>query len=257
MNITATDIPSVHSETLDQVLRITISNPGKKNAITAAMYEGLAEAISAGNKASVRAIWLRGAGGDFTSGNAIEDFGATALGASSPVVHFFNALLDCRKPVVAEVRGVAIGIGVTMLMHCDLIYADNNARFRLPFVNLGLVPEGGASAILPQIMGHSKAAELLMLGQMFTAEKACSVGLINDVRPAALLEDRVISTLKALCEQPPQALMRTKQMMRQHNEDALRACVAEELAVFAEYLGKAEFKEAYAAFQEKRKPVFR
>ncbi|WP_422047726.1 enoyl-CoA hydratase-related protein [Shimia sp.] len=258
MTDTTTPENGVLTEQLGQVMRITMTAPGKKNAIDKDMYLGLADAFNAAAANSeIRAVWLRGADNDFTSGNVVSGFDQTAKGDNPPVAAFLKALIEFPKPIVAEVEGVAIGIGATMLMHCDLIYVAEGARFRLPFVNLGLVPEAGASYVLPRLMGQAKAAELLLLGRMFDADEALSAGLINQVLPAADLVATVEATLKALCEQPPEAMRLTKAFLRRDLEGTLWDRVSNELSEFAAGLDKDEFKEAYAAFTEKRKPVFK
>lgn len=248
----------VLTEKLGSALRITMSSPGKKNAIDTAMYLGLATALKgAVDDPEIRVIWLRGADGDFSSGNVVDDFDNTAKGDHPPVVSFLSALINCPKPIVAEVEGVAIGIGATMLMHCDVIYAAEGTRFRLPFVNLGLVPEAGASYILPRLMGQARAAELLLLGRMFSAEDALSMGLISRVLPAADLEKAVEATVIEFSELPPQALMKTKAFLRRPLAGDIWTRVTEELTDFAAGLDQDEFREALSAFKEKRKPVFK
>lgn len=250
--------PGVTTEKTGSILRVTMSSPGKKNAIDTAMYLGLANALTqAANDSSIRVVLLRGADGDFTSGNVVDDFENTAKGENPPVVSFLDALINFPKPIVAQVEGVAIGVGATMLMHCDVIYAAEGTRFRLPFVNLGLVPEAGASYLLPRLMGQAKAAELLLLGRMFSAEEAVSAGLVSRVLSPDALEDAVESVAQELCELPPNALMKTKALLRAPLVGNLWDRVADELTQFADGLEQEEFKEAYAAFAEKRKPVFK
>lgn len=250
--------PEIRVERLGSAMRLTLSNPGKKNAITKSMYLGLAEALEeADTDASVRAIWLRGADGDFSSGNVVEEFNETAQGNNPPVARFLHTLIHCSKPIVAEVEGVAIGVGTTMLMHCDLIYAAEGTRFRLPFVNLGLVPEAGASYILPRLMGAPKAAELILLGGMFDAAEAKDVGLVSRVVPASELSATAEAAIDQLCAQAPQAIVKTKEMLRKPLVGSLWERVEEELREFASGLEQDEFREAFAAFTEKRKPVFK
>jgi len=248
----------ITTEKLGSALRITISSPGKKNAIDSPMYLGMADALTeAVNDPEVRVIWFRGADGDFTSGNVVDDFDNTAKGDNPPVVAFLKALIECPKPIVAQVEGVAIGIGTTMLMHCDVIYAAEGTRFRMPFVNLGLVPEAGASYILPRLMGQARAAELLLLGRMFSAEDAYSMGLVSKVVPAGEVAQAAEAAVEEFAALPPQALMKTKAMLRRPLNGALWDRVAEELTDFAAGLDHEEFHEALAAFVEKRKPVFK
>ena len=158
---------TIRTATLNHVVTIEIARPEKKNALTQAMYTAMAEALIAANAdASVRAVLITGQPGIFTSGNDIEDFMQRPPqgDSASPVARFMTALLDCEKPVVAAVTGAAIGIGTTMLLHCDLVYVSDEARLAMPFVSLGLVPEYASSLLLPALMGHVKAAEKLMLG---------------------------------------------------------------------------------------------
>lgn len=248
----------VATEKLGSTLRITMSNPGKKNAIDRSMYLGLAEALTTAAKdPEVRVVWLRGADGDFTSGNMVSDFHNSASGENPPVVAFLEALIKFPKPIVAQVEGVAIGVGATMLMHCDLIYAAEGTRFRLPFVNLGLVPEAGASYILPRLMGQAKAAELLLLGRMFSAQVALETGLVSGVVAAEDLEDTVSAAVSELGELPPNALMKTKALLRRPLTGDVWIRVTEELTDFAAQLDHSEFQEAFQAFAENRKPVFK
>lgn len=249
--------PGVTNEKTGSILRVTISSPGKKNAIDTSMYLGLANALTeAANDPSIRVVCLRGADGDFTSGNVVDEFEDTVKGENPPVVSFLEALINFPKPIVAQVEGVAIGVGATMLMHCDVIYAAEGTRFRLPFVNLGLVPEAGASYLLPRLMGQAKATELLLLGRMFSADEALSAGLVSRVLPPDALEAAVNTAAQELSDLPPNALMKTKALLRSPLVGTLWDRVADELTLFAAGLEHEEFKEAHAAFIEKRKPVF-
>jgi enoyl-CoA hydratase/carnithine racemase len=258
MGASDASLPTIEQERLGSVLRLTMSNPGKKNAITKAMYLGLAEALEqAQADPEIRVVWVRGAGGDFSSGNVVEEFDATVRGDNPPVARFLKTLIHFPKPIVAEVEGVAIGVGVTMLMHCDLVFAAEGTRFRLSFVNLGLVPEAGASYILPRLMGPAKAAELLLLGGMFDAAEAKEVGLVSRVTDPETLSATAEAAVQQLCAQPPQALMKTKAMLRKPLVGSLWERAEEELRDFVQGLEQDEFREAFAAFTEKRKPVFK
>ena len=258
MSESETNQATILVEKLGTATRLTLSNAGKKNAITKGMYLGLAEALEdAAVDPSVRAVWLRGADGDFSSGNVVEEFQDTVHGENPPVARFLKALIHFPKPIVAEVEGVAIGVGVTMLMHCDLIFAAKGTRFRLPFVNLGLVPEAGASYILPRLMGPAKAAELILLGGMFDADEAKEVGLVSRVLDASELSETAEAAVNQLCAQPPQALIKTKAMLRKPLVGSVWERAEEELQDFVEGLEHDEFHEALAAFVEKRKPVFK
>lgn len=252
------ETPQIKYDTFGHALRLTLSNPGKKNAISRDMYQGLTDALNAAaTDDSIRVVWLRGADGDFTSGNLVQDFNQTVLGESPAVVQFLRAIMTFPKPIVAEVEGVAVGVGTTMLLHCDLIYAAPDARFRLPFVNLGLVPEAGSSYVLPRLVGQAKAAELLLLGRMFSADEARDAGMISAVVPEDALTQTVQDAVEALCAQPPQAVRKTKALLRKPLEGALWDRVEEEFVDFAAGLEGEEFREAFAAFIEKRAPVFK
>ncbi len=250
--------PGVITEKLGSALRVTMSNPGKKNAIDRAMYLGLADGLTnAANDPDIRVVWLRGADGDFTSGNMVSDFHNSASGDHPPVVAFLEALIKFPKPIVAQVEGVAIGVGTTMLMHCDLIYVAEETLFRMPFVNLGLVPEAGSSYIVPRLMGQAKAAELLLLGRMFSAQEALETGLVSRVVSPEDLETTVAAAVAELGELPPNAVMKTKALLRRPLTGDLWSRVTEELVDFGEALQNDEFSEAFSAFVEKRKPVFK
>ncbi len=239
------------------ILKLTISRPEKKNALTVAMYAALAEAINGANSdKEVRVILITGCEDSFTAGNDLKDFLENPpTDPSSPVFQFMYAIAGAQKPVVAAVNGLAIGIGTTMLLHCDFVYAVDTARFQLPFVNLGLVPELGSSLVLPALAGRAKAAELLMLGDMFDAGTAADIGLVNAVCSANDLDSMAQTTAETLAAKPPAALRKTKALL-----NADKAAVIEQIdaeaKMFGEQLASDEVKEAIAAFFEKRKPDF-
>lgn len=239
------------------VLRLTIARPDKKNALTVAMYAALADAINSANSdKTVRVILITGSEDSFTAGNDLKDFLENPpTDPSSPVFQFMHAIAGAQKPVIAAVNGLAIGIGTTMLLHCDFVYAVDGARFQLPFVNLGLVPELGSSLVLPALAGRAKAAELLMLGDMFDATTAAEIGLVNAVCAAEDLESVALATAAALAAKPPAALRKTKALL---NADlaAVTERINAEAKMFGEQLSSDEVKEAIAAFFEKRKPDF-
>lgn len=240
------------------VLRLTLSNPGKKNAISKAMYLDLADAFKdAAQDRSIRAVHMRGADAVFTSGNIVDEFADTVLGDDPAVHQFLHALAGLPKPIVAEVEGVAIGVGATMLLHCDLIYAAEGTRFSFPFVNLGLLPEAGSSYLLPRLVGQAKAAELIMLGGMLDASEAVQIGLVTKVVPAEALTDTVQTAVTRLCAQPPQALQQAKGLLRAPLTGKLANRIDLELGLFAARLDEPEHVEALAAFREKRQPVFK
>jgi enoyl-CoA hydratase/carnithine racemase len=246
----------------DRVLRLTLDRPGKKNALTQAMYAAMADALAhAEADPGVRAV-LIGANGDaFTAGNDLTDFagageggdGAAAGGSGAPVDRFLAALAAATVPLVAAVHGVAVGVGTTMLLHCDLVYAAEGTRFRLPFVDLGLVPEAGSTQLLPQLVGHRRAAELLYTGRFFGAEEALALGLVNAVVPAAEVHAAAESAARALTTKPPGALRQTKALLRTP-PTSLPERMALEGRAFAARLQSPEFAEAVATFFEGRAP---
>lgn len=245
-------------ETKDRVLRIEFARPEKKNALSPQMYAALAAAFEAADAdANVRAVLIHGASGCFTSGNDVRDFLELPRGpADSPAFGFLRAIAAAKKPVVAAVGGPAVGIGTTMLLHFDLIYAAPNARFQLPFVPLGLVPEAASSLLLPMIAGYQRAAELLLLGQPFTAEKALAAGFVTEIVPEAELLEYARTAALALAALPPASVRMTKELMKRALAPGVRERMQEELGLFGERLKSPEAKEALGAFLEKRKPDF-
>jgi enoyl-CoA hydratase/carnithine racemase len=237
---------------------IEFNRPAKKNAITAAMYGAMADALtSAQADAAVRVILFAGAGGIFTAGNDLEDFmKQPPAGENSPVFRFMEALRTASKPVVAAVDGAAIGIGTTLLLHCDLVYASASAKFSLPFVQLGLCPEFGSSLLLPLFAGHQRAAEKLMLGEPFTAAEARDMGLVNRVLEGEGLMAFALAQAAKLAALPASSLRETKRLMKQAQQQAVSAQMEDEGAQFRRMLHSPEAKEAFTAFFEKRKPDF-
>ncbi|HET8730352.1 MAG TPA: enoyl-CoA hydratase [Moraxellaceae bacterium] len=240
------------------VLQIRLNRPEKKHALTHAMYEQLHEALqAAAQDPRIRAIHVSGTGDAFTSGNDLKDFAQNPpRDLDAPVFHFLESLRTAQKPIVAAVSGVAVGIGTTMLLHCDLVYCDETAHFRLPFANLGLSPEGGSSFLLPLMAGYQKAAELLLLGEAFTAATAEKIGLVNAVLPAAELQQTSLQRAHALAAQPAAALRLTKALLKRNSQTALASIMRDEGTEFIARLGAPEAREAFAAFAEKRKPDF-
>ena len=242
----------------DGVMTIRINRPQKKNALTVAMYEGLADAIQAADEDDdVRVMLLRGTDGVFCAGNDIQDFLQwPPFDESSQVVRFLMTLIHARKPIVAAVQGPAVGVGTTMLFHCDLVYAGEGARFSLPFVNLALVPEAGSSYMLPQMFGHQRAAELLMLGEPFDAQMASEAGFVN----AIYADDQVIAIAeekaRQLAAKPPAALRLTKALLKRGSQPQIAEAVRVEAGHFAELLQSPEATEAFTAFMERRQPDF-
>jgi enoyl-CoA hydratase/carnithine racemase len=248
----------VLSRIAGRIARIELNRPEKKNALSAEMYAQLAEALAAaGADREVRAILLCGSRDCFTAGNDLADFlERPPAGSGSPTWRFFEVLPALEKPVVAAVGGPAIGIGTTLLLHCDLVYAAANARFQLPFVALGIVPEFGSTYLLPLLAGYQRAAELLLLGQPFDAETARDLGLVSKIVSPDELLDAAEKAAARLAELPPESLRLTKRLMKAAHAEAVRRTIEEEGRIFRERLGSPEAKEALRAFLEKRKPDF-
>jgi enoyl-CoA hydratase/carnithine racemase len=247
----------IQIERTGAVCAIRMARAEKKNALTGAMYTamtaGLREAIA---DPAVRAIIIAGAGGVFTSGNDLRDFAAAPpANDDSPVFHFLREISSCPKPIVAAVSGLAIGIGTTMLLHCDLVVADPDTRFSLPFINLGLVPEAASSLILPRMLGHQRASELLLLGDMFDAETAARYGIINKVSAPGAADADAMAWATALTEKAPTALRLSKALLKSETS-GVRERMREEAVHFAAQLRGPEFREALMAFTEKRSPRF-
>ena len=248
----------IRTERSEGVLRIAFNRPEKKNAITAPMYQGLVDAlIEAQAEAAVRVVLVHGTPGAFTAGNDLHDFLANPpRDESHPGFLFLRALKDFAKPILAAVSGPAVGIGTTMLLHCDLVYAAPSARFALPFVNLALCPEAASSYLLARIAGYARAAEILLLGEPFGAEHALEIGLVNAIVPEEKLLDAALAIALGLARKPPASVQATKALMRQALMPDIDRAMAAENRVFRERLVSAEAKEAFAAFLEKRAPDF-
>ncbi len=242
----------------DGVMTIRINRPEKKNALTVAMYAAMHEALQGADADdSVRVILITGTADVFSAGNDILDFIQNPpFDEDSPVGLFLQGIVRARKPVVAAVNGVAIGIGTTMLLHCDLVYAGEGARFRLPFVNLALTPEAGSSYLLPRMVGHQRAAELLMLGETFDAATAREIGFVNEVLPDEEVETKALAIAHELAAKPPAALRLTKALLKRGSAQALEETIRYELDQFRDLLQSPEAMEAFTAFMERRKPDF-
>ena len=244
---------------LDQgVLQILITRPEKKNALTSEMYSAITRTLLDGEQnPDVRVMLLGGIGGNFTAGNDLGDFLQNPPSASdAPVFKFFECLAGLEKPLVAAVEGFAVGIGTTLLLHCDLVYAAPNARFILPFTSLGLSPEAGSSYLLAQRIGSAKASELILLGEPLTAEKALTLGLINDMVTEGSVMDFALARCAKLAAQPTAAVRAAKALLKKANQPAITDAIARETEVFMRRLSSPEAKEALTAFAEKRKPDF-
>jgi enoyl-CoA hydratase/carnithine racemase len=245
-------------QSADGVAQIRIDRPDKKNALTAAMYTGLVDSFKrAEADPSVRVLLLSGSDTCFTAGNDLQDFmNVPPSDESSPTVRFIKQLPATRKPLVAAVAGPAVGIGTTMLLHCDLVFADPNARFSLPFVNLGLCAEAGSSYLLPQIVGYQRAAELLLLGDPFSAAQALEMGLINGITPAGEVIATALMKARQLAERPASSLLVTKSLLKRAHARLVEETIDDELNRFRERLTSPEAAEAFRAFFERRKPDF-
>ena len=248
---------SIKTAVVDGVATIEIARPEKKNAITRAMYTQLAVAFDAAREdAAVRAVLLTGQPGIFTSGNDIEDFVQRPSDEAPPSITFMKALIACDKPVVAAVTGAAIGIGTTMLLHCDFVYVSDEARLAMPFVSLGLVPEFASSLIVPRLMGNARAAEKLLLGDPFTGADAVECGIANAVLPASEVVKHARRVAERFNALPPGAVRETKRLMRRGEAAAILDTIDVERDIFGARLQSPEAKEAFSAFFEKRKPDF-
>jgi len=237
------------------LLILQFNRPDKKNALTRAMYTQLAEALEqADADSAINAVLIQGSSECFTAGNDIGDFlEQPPSDLDSPAFHFMKSLLNCRKPVIAAVAGVAVGIGTTLLLHCDLVYISRDARLRMPFVNLGLCPEFGSSLILPRLLGHAKAAELLLLGEGFTGEQAAAWGIATEALgsgEAALARAREMAERFEILA--PGAVQVTKQLMKSVDRDQLRQVIEEEGALFVQRLKSPEAIAALSGFITKR-----
>lgn len=240
------------------VMTITLNRVERKNSFTSAMYAAMAEALTqAQADAAVRAVVFQGHETIFCAGNDIGDFlNAPPSTPDSPVFHFMRALSTFPKPVLAAVCGPAVGIGTTMLFHCDLVYAGDNAAFSMPFVNLGLCPELGSSYLAPQLMGYGRAAEALLLGEPFLAEAALEMGLISRIVPPAEAAALAQRQAQKLAAKPVSALTETKRLMKKAQASLVAERIAEEGASFGRMLHEPAAREAFTAFMEKRKPDF-
>ena len=246
----------VHTEA--GVMTLTLNRVDKKNSITAAMYSTLADAMDqAKADAAVRVVLLQGDATVFSAGNDIGDFlHKPPAGQDSPVFRFLHGIAAFPKPIVAAVCGPAVGIGTTMLLHCDLVYAGDNAAFALPFVNLGLCPEAASSLLVPQMFGYHRAAEALLLGEPFMAEAALEVGLVNRVVPPTEANAIAQAQARKLAAKPISSLIETKRLMKKGQAALVAQQMTEEGAVFGRMLGEPAAREAFTAFMEKRKPDF-
>ena len=249
----------IRTDLSDRILTLTIARPARKNALTQEMYAVLADAIDGANTdASVRAIVITGEGDMFTAGNDLNDFASLEERETGtpPVTLFLNAIRDTEKPLIAAVNGPGIGVGLTLLLHCDIAYIARSANLRAPFVQLGLVPEAGSSLLLPRMVGRSMANDILLARRILSAEEALACGLVSRVVEDGKVLDAALETARRIAASAPSAVLKSKALINMN-----RAEIADQMRtegkVFADQLQSAEFAEAAAAFAEKRAPVFK
>jgi enoyl-CoA hydratase/carnithine racemase len=249
-------------EQADGLLIVRLNRPEKKNAITTAMYQIMADALAhAETDDTVRAILFRGSAEIFSAGNDLDDFmkrGPLDSNADAPVLQFLRRISSAPKPLLAAVAGPAVGIGTTLLLHCDIVYAADTARFSLPFTSLGLCPEAASSLLLPQVAGYQRAAEKLLIGDAFDAHEAHAMGIVNRVLPPAELLTYALAQAHKLVTRPAVSLRVTKALMKGGAAGAaiVARAMEAELAHFEPMLGAPEARRAIAAFFEKRQPDF-
>jgi len=246
------------SERSGSILRVQLNRPDKKNAMTSSMYVTLADLLNdAAKDEQIRAVLWHGAGDSFSAGNDVEDFLKNPPGpGESPQARLMNALINFDKPLIAAVQGAAIGGGTTMLTHCDFVYAAENAKFQVPFINLGLVPEFGSSYSLPMRIGHLRAAELILLGLPFDARRAAELGLVTRIVPDEKLLATATETAQKLAAKPAGALQVCKRLMKRSSREQIEQAMKVENEEFASLVRSAEAREAFTAFIEKRPPDF-
>ncbi len=255
------DIESINTKLKDFILEISMRRPEKKNALIPPMYLRMAELIqAAGESPDVRVILIKGSQECFTSGNDVSTFGSTTDGGSTDddvaAVKFLKAIAACELPVVAAVNGHAVGVGTTMLLHCDFVIAGEGARFKTPFVNLGVCPEAGSSYTMPMRMGYSRAAEMLLLGETLSAEQAVACGLANSSHPVDQFEAVAHDIAKRLSKLPPSSVQATKRLMRAPLMQVIPEVMSEENRAFSACMETPEFTEAITAFMGGREADF-
>ncbi|MES2424501.1 MAG: enoyl-CoA hydratase [Pseudomonadota bacterium] len=240
------------------ILTLTLNRVDKKNSITSAMYSAMAAAVKeAASNDAVRVLVIQGHETIFSAGNDIADFlNNPPATEDAPVFHFLRAISTLAKPVVAAVAGPAVGIGTTLLFHCDLVYAGDNAAFAMPFVNLGICPEAASSLLAPQLMGYHRAAEALLLGEPFKAEQALEMGLVTRIVPPTEVNALAQQQAKKLAAKPLSSLVITKRLMKQGQAALVQQQMSDEAADFGRMLREPAAREAFSAFVEKRKPDF-
>jgi enoyl-CoA hydratase/carnithine racemase len=237
---------------IDQTLHLTLNRPEKKNAITQAMYMTLANNLNAAaGDFAIRTVVISGNGKAFTAGNDIMDFMNEEITMSSPVFHFLKAIHEFPKPLIAAVQGNAVGIGTTMLLHCDLVYASADALFAMPFVTLGLVPEAGSSLLFPRLVGHAKASEIFMTGRSFGSAEALEMGLINSIEESPTAKALEVAAL--IADQPPSAVLNTKALLKSGSHIAVENVMLAEGEMFRIALQSDETQGAFMKFMTSRK----
>ncbi|MGH6835684.1 MAG: enoyl-CoA hydratase-related protein [Methylocella sp.] len=246
--------PNLRIERAGAVVCVTFDRPDKKNALNRAMYKAATQVLrDAEHDPSIGAVVFAGSGGAFTAGNDIADFlDVNAEPGEFPAFTFIKALAACETPLVAAIEGMAIGIGASMMLHCDLVYAAPDATFRLPFVDLGLVPEAASSLLLPRRAGMVKAAEFLLLGEAFGAGEAVRLGLANAIVPACELRGFAIEKAGQLAAKPRAAIAATRRLMRGNGEE-IRARIEDEARLFSAAMRSDEARAAFAAFLSKER----
>ncbi len=244
-------MPNITTTLTTHILHIQLARPEKKNALTPAMYDRLREAIErADADPEIRVITLTGSGDSFCAGNDLNSF--LSEPGSDSAARFIHAIAAAQAPIVAAVNGVAVGVGLTMLLHCDLVYAAADAKFNFAFINLGLLPEAGSTYLLPRMLGYGRAAELLMLGDSFSAETARDCGIVNAVVAADELEALALSKAEQLAAKPPEALRQTKRLLRRGSARTVEETIQLELELIGERLVSDEARGIMQAFFERR-----
>jgi enoyl-CoA hydratase/carnithine racemase len=252
-------MPHIEVERKGAVLQIAINRPEKKNALTAEMYNALADAVDrAESDPAIGVLLLQGRGDAFTAGNDLEDFMKRPWKGQAvpPAVRFIRTVAAAKKPIVAAVHGLAVGVGTTILLHCDLVYAAEDTKFMMPFINLGIVPEAAATVLLPLLVGRQRATELFLLAAPMTAQRAYELGLVNAVLAPDALLSTAFAAAQQLSEKPPTAVLACKELMKRTLRSEVERALSEEVAVISQRLGSPETGEALRAFLEKRKPDF-
>jgi enoyl-CoA hydratase/carnithine racemase len=246
--------PGIRSVVADSVLELILDRPERKNAFTSAMYAKLTDELTqAAQRDDISTVLLRGEGGNFSSGNDLKDFlESPPTGTDAPVFHFLTALATFPKPLICAVEGFAVGIGTTLLLHADLVYAADNARFQLPFINLGLVPEGGSSLLLPRVAGSKAAHELLLFGEPFDAQAALQHGLINQIIEASRVVEHARQRAQQLAAKPRAAVVESKALLKKHQQEEVLKHMKVEGDVFIQRLRSKETAQAIQAFFAKK-----